>query len=209
MGSIDISYLLDDDLLVLAKLKHPLFLVRVEPWRQGKEPLGGLFSEVPDDDWLLSHVLDWTVVEIKDVGEVYHGSFPDCDDRHQELLSLGLDYQVIVVIDFGFRAESYYEGDVHARGHFVPLKDAVRVVVVIFRRVLARLYVMLRDHLKQTGVRLDDLDPPRYLVSIPQLKDLLLYLKWLEIGELDQLRLGLEDRDIDGDYRIGLARKIR
>ena len=89
-----------------------------EGGRHANPPLGGLLTNVADDDGLFSFVLDGNEAKVQLVWEVEHGSAATCADGHYELLTLGHHHQVIGVVALGLRAEAYNVGDVHAWGHF-------------------------------------------------------------------------------------------
>jgi hypothetical protein len=100
----------------LADFEDAFVLADAEVVRHGNLPLGGLLTDVSDDDWLLSLVLDRHKAEVKLVGEVQHGAATPGPDRNDELLALGHHHQVISVVGLGLRREFDDVGDIHSGG---------------------------------------------------------------------------------------------
>ena len=88
----------EDHLGDLAYFEDALSLADAERGGHANLPLCSLLSDVANDDWLLSLVLDWHEAKVELVGEVEHGAAAAGPDRHDEFLSLRHHHQVVGVV---------------------------------------------------------------------------------------------------------------
>ena len=85
----------EHDLRYFTHLKNALALADAEIGRDRDLPLGGLLTDVTDDDGLLGLILDGDQAEVELVGEVKHGAAATSPDRHDKLFALRHNHKII------------------------------------------------------------------------------------------------------------------